>query len=252
VLVTGGGSGIGRATCLRFADEGARVVLLERRSDTGRATLRLLREGGRPAELVVGDVSREADVTRAVNTCVQRFGRLDVLVANAGSEGPMRDITAISLAEWDRLMAVNVRGVFLAAREVIPQMRSQGHGAIVVVSSNYAFVATPHSAAYCTSKGATLMLSRSLAVDLVGDNIRVNAVCPGNIDTPLYDRAMGQLTATPEEAKANVGRMGTPDEVAGVIAFLASADARYMTGSAVVVDYGEISRPGPVWGNPGW
>lgn len=121
-----------------------------------------------------------------------------------------------------------------------------------MVSSNYAFVATPHSSAYCTTKGATLMLARSLAIDLVGDNIRVNAVCPGNIDTPLYDRALRQQTATPEGAKANVGKMGTPDEVASVIAFLASSDSTYMTGSAVVVDYGEISRPGPVWGNPGW
>lgn len=252
MLVTGGGSGIGRAACLRFAEDGASVVLLERRADSGRATLRLLEKAGHAAELVVGDVSREVDVVRAADACVNRFGRLDVLVANAGIEGPMRDITAISVAEWDRLMAVNVRGVFLSARAVVPQMRAQGHGAIVVVSSNYAFVATPHTAAYCSTKGATLMLMRGLAVDLVADNIRVNAVCPGNIDTPLYDSAMRQQSLSPEEAKATIGRMGTPAEVASVIAFLASGDASYMQGSAVVVDFGEVSRPGPVWGNPAW
>ncbi len=252
VLVTGGGSGIGRAACLRFARDGAGVVLLARRAGTGRETLRMLRELDAPAELVVGDVSREADVIRAVDACLDRFGRLDILIANAGVEGPMRDITEISVAEWDHLMAVNVRGVFLAARAAIPPMRSQQRGVIVVVSSNYAFVATPHTAAYCATKSATLMLARGLAIDLVKDGIRVNAVCPGNVDTPMYDRALDQQTATPAEAKASAGRMATPDEIANVIAFLGSTESTYMTGAAVVVDYGETARPGPVWGSPGW
>ena len=249
-LVTGGGAGIGRATCLRLAAEGANVVLLARRERTGRVTLRMLERAGHRAEPVVGDVSVEADVERAADACILSFGRVDILVANAGIEGPMRDITTVSVEEWDRLMAVNVRGVFLSARAVIPRMRTAGHGAIVVVSSNYAFAATPHTAPYCTSKGATLMLARALAVDLVRDNIRVNAVCPGNVDTPMFDRALKQQTDTPREAKAAAGRMATPDEIASVIAFLASDEAAYMTGAAVVVDYGETARPGPVWGNP--
>jgi NAD(P)-dependent dehydrogenase (short-subunit alcohol dehydrogenase family) len=251
-LVTGGGSGIGRAACRRLTEEGAGVVLLDSDASAGHATQEGLEASGHHVEVVVGDVSLEADVARAVDTCVQNFGRLDILVASAGTDGPMRGITDISVAEWDRLMAVNVRGVFLSARAAIPQMRSQGEGTIVVVSSNYAFVSTPLTAAYCTSKGAVLSLARSLAVDLVSDNIRVNAVCPGNIDTPLYDHAIRQQTVNPDDAKAAVGRMGTPDEVASVIVFLASSDSAYMTGSAVVVDYGEVSRPGPVWGNPAW
>jgi NAD(P)-dependent dehydrogenase (short-subunit alcohol dehydrogenase family) len=251
-LVTGGGAGIGRATCLRLADEGAKVVLLARRARTGGATLRMLENAGHEAELVVGDVSLEDDVKRATDACITRFGRVDILVANAGVEGAMRDITSVSVDEWDHVMAVNVRGVFLSARAVVPSMRQAGHGAIVVVSSNYAFVAAPHTVPYCTTKAATLMFARALAVDLVGDNIRVNAVCPGSVDTPMFDRALQQQTDKPDEVKAAAGRMATPMEIAKVISFLASDDSSYMTGAAVIVDYGESIRPGPVWGNPAW
>jgi NAD(P)-dependent dehydrogenase (short-subunit alcohol dehydrogenase family) len=177
---------------------------------------------------------------------------LDLLVANAGIEGPMRDFGDITTAEWDRIMAVNVRGAFLTLRTCIPTMRAQRSGAIVLTASNYGFVATPHTTVYCATKGAVAALGRALAVELVPDGIRVNCVCPGNVDTPMFDRALAMQVENPAKVKAAAGRMAKPEEIANVIAFLLSEDATYMTGAQVMVDYGETCRPGPVWPSPQW
>jgi NAD(P)-dependent dehydrogenase (short-subunit alcohol dehydrogenase family) len=177
---------------------------------------------------------------------------MDILVANAGIEGAMRDFGDITTAEWDRIMAVNVRGAFLTVRSCIPTMRAQHSGAIVLTASNYGLVATPHTTAYCTSKGAVAALGRALAVELIPDGIRVNCVCPGNVDTPMFDRALAMQVDDPARVKATTGRMAKPEEIASVIAFLASEDASYMTGAHVVIDYGETCRPGPVWPSPHW
>jgi NAD(P)-dependent dehydrogenase (short-subunit alcohol dehydrogenase family) len=131
-------------------------------------------------------------------------------------------------------------------------MRAQHSGAIVLTASNYGLVAAPHTTAYCTSKGAVAALGRALAVELVPDGIRVNCVCPGNVDTPMFDRALAMQVYDPARVKAAVGRMAKPEEIASVIAFLLSEDASYITSAHLVVDYGETSRSGPVWPSPYW
>jgi NAD(P)-dependent dehydrogenase (short-subunit alcohol dehydrogenase family) len=201
---------------------------------------------------VKADVSVEKDMETAAAKVLSRFKKLDFLVSNAGIEGAMRDFGETTAAEWDRVMAVNVRGAFLTVRAFLPTMRAQKSGAIVLTASNYGFVATPHTTAYCTSKGAVAALGRALAVELVPDGIRVNCVCPGNVDTPMFDRALEMQVEDPAKVKAAVGRMAKPEEIASVIAFLLSEDASYMTGAQVMIDYGETCRPGPVWPSPQW
>ena len=201
---------------------------------------------------VRADVSDENDIETAVSKVLSRFKKLDLLVSNAGIEGAMRDFGETTAAEWDRVMAVNVRGAFLTIRACLPTLRSQKSGAIVLTASNYGFVATPHTTAYCTTKGAVNALGRALAVELVPDGIRVNCICPGNVDTPMFDRALEMQVDDPAKVKAAVGRMAKPEEIASVIAFLLSEDASYMTGAQVMIDYGETCRPGPVWPSPSW
>jgi len=237
-LITGGGSGIGRAAAVRFAREGAPVALLGRRAGPLREVAALVEAEGAPALVTPADVTREDDVRAAVAAVLERFGRLDVLVASAGSEGTLgQHLTEVSVEDWDRIMAVNVRGVFLSAKHAIPPMQRQGGGAIVVVASDSSFVATPRQVAYCTSKGAVLQFTRSLAVDLWGEHIRVNCVCPSAVDTPMLRRAVGDDLDQP-----GLEGIATADQVAAQILFLASDDAASMHGAALVADWGGMAR----------
>jgi NAD(P)-dependent dehydrogenase (short-subunit alcohol dehydrogenase family) len=177
-----------------------------------------------------------------IRDAVNRFGRIDVLVNNAGID-LAKTVPDTSEAEWDRLLAVNLKGVFLCAKAAIPVMRHQGGGTIINVASELALVGGSAIAAYCASKGGVLLLSKAMAVDHAADNILVNCVCPGPIATPLLDSITraerDPLAARREiEARTLLKRLGRPDEIATVIAFLASDDASYMTGSTVVVDGG--------------
>lgn len=251
-IITGAASGIGRSTALRLGRAGYAVVVIDVDESGAQDVAGACAGLGPPSMAIIADVSDEAQITTAVHRALERFGRIDVVVANAGIEGPMRDIVTVSAAEWDRVMAVNVRGAFLTVRACLPTLRAQRSGAIVLTASNYGFVATPHTVPYCTSKGALAALTRALAVELVPDGIRVNCVCPGNVDTPMFDRALAMQVTDPALVKASLGRMATPDEIAAVIAFLTSDDASYMTGAQVVVDFGETARPGPVWPSPNW
>jgi len=251
-VVTGGASGIGRATCKRLAREGCVVAVIDVDAVGALQAAEECKSMGATAIAAKADVSVEAEVKQAIDLVLEQFGRIDVLVANAGIEGAMRDFGDVTTADWDRIMAVNVRGPFLTVRTCLPAMRARHSGVIVLTASNYGLVATPHTTAYCTSKGAVAALGRALAVELVPDGIRVNCVCPGNVDTPMFDRALAMQTDDPARVKAEVGRMATPDEIASVIVFLASDEASYMTGAHVVVDYGETSRPGPVWQSRNW
>src|SRR5579863_9827871 len=243
-VITGGASGIGRAACLRIASEGSHVAVIDIDEECAKT--------GVEALALRADVSDENDIETAISKVLSRFKRLDLLVSNAGIEGAMKDFGETSAAEWDRVMAVNVRGAFLTVRACLPTLRSQKSGVIVLTASNYGFVATPHTTAYCTSKGAVNALGRALAVELVPDGIRVNCVCPGNVDTPMFDRALEMQVQDPAKVKAAAGRMAKPEEIASVIAFLLSEDASYMTGAQVMIDYGETCRPGPVWPSPSW
>jgi meso-butanediol dehydrogenase / (S,S)-butanediol dehydrogenase / diacetyl reductase len=251
-IVTGGGSGIGRATCLRLASEGCRVAVIDLDEESAEAVATQCAKNVVETMALKADVSVEDEIEAAVEKAHTRFKKLDYLVSNAGIEGAMKDFGATTAAEWDRVMAVNVRGAFLSVRACLPTFRAQKSGAIVLTASNYGFVATPHTTVYCATKGAVNALGRALAVELVPDNIRVNCVCPGNVDTPMYDRALTMQVADPATVKAAMGRMAKPEEISSVIAFLLSEDASYMTGAQVMIDYGETCRPGPVWPSPQW
>ena len=251
-IITGGASGIGRAACLRIASEGCSVAVIDLDEKGAYDVAEKCAKTGVETLALKADVSDEKDIETAVSKALSHFKRLDFLVSNAGIEGAMKDFGETSAAEWDRVMAINVRGAFLTVRACLPTFRAQKSGAIVLTASNYGFVATPHTTVYCTSKGAVNALGRALSVELVPDGIRVNCICPGNVDTPMYDRALAMQVDDPATVKAAMGRMAKPEEIASVITFLLSEDASYMTGAQVMIDYGETCRPGPVWPSPGW
>jgi NAD(P)-dependent dehydrogenase (short-subunit alcohol dehydrogenase family) len=238
-LITGGGTGIGRATAQLFAREGARVAVCGRNEATLRETADLVSAEGGQALAVRADVTNEADVQAAVAATVERFGGLDVLVANAGWEGPLRPLTDVGVEEWDQLMAVNVRGPFLCAKHSIPHLRARP-GAIVVVSSDSAFVAGPGMVPYCTSKGAVVMFTRALAVDLWADKIRVNSICPSNVDTQMLWRGLEASGGRADEVEPDY--LAPPELLASEILFLASDESRSINGHALVADYGGSAR----------
>ncbi len=197
------------------------------------------------------DVSDENDIEAAISQALSHFKKTGFSSIKRGNRrGRCAILAKPTAAEWDRVMAVNVRGAFLTVRACLPTLRSQKSGSIVLTASNYGFVATPHTTAYCTTKGAVNALGRALAVELVPDGIRVNCICPGNVDTPMFDRALEMQETDPAAVKAAVGRMAKPEEIASVIAFLLSEDASYMTGAQVMIDYGETCRPGTCMAKP--
>ena len=241
-LITGGAGAIGLATARRLARDGATVVIAD--LDTGRLedAVASAREAGVALESIPIDVTSEADVAGKVAQVVARHGRIDVLFTSAGVlvSGSVTDTT---LADWQRTLAVNLTGSFLCARAVLPSMIAAGAGSIVLMSSISGIVAEPAIAAYCASKGGIVMLGRQMAVDYGRLGIRVNVICPGWIDTPFNDPAIEQAGGIEAvqpfiETMVPIGRQGQPDEVADVVAFLASDDARLMTGSVVVADGG--------------
>ena len=241
-IVTGGGSGIGRATCLLFAEEGARVAVADKRKDNAEAVAAACRSKGAKAIAVEVDVARSADARRMIDETVKAFGRLDVLVNNAGY-GIAGTVLDTDEQAWDDLMGVNVRGVFLCSKHAIPVMQAQGGGTIVNTASVVAAVGVRNRAAYVASKGAVAALTRAIAIDHVADGIRCNAIAPGTIDTPYFDEIM-QKSSNPAdsrkalEARQLLNRLGTPEEIAAGILFLASDESRFATGSILTVDGG--------------
>jgi meso-butanediol dehydrogenase / (S,S)-butanediol dehydrogenase / diacetyl reductase len=241
-IVTGGGSGIGRATALRFAREGAAVVVADIRDDAAASVVgEISAAGGRATSLRV-DVAKEADCAAMAERATQLFGRLDVLHSNAGVLLP-GTVTELSVDDWRRTLDVNLTGAFFACRAAIPAMLATGGGSIILTSSVSGLVAEPAIAAYCATKGGLVMLAKQMAVDYARAGIRVNAVCPGWIDTPFNDPVIersGGLEALKPwiDAMVPMGRQGTPDEVADAVLFLASDESRLITGHALVVDAG--------------
>lgn len=237
-VVTGGGSGFGAAICRRFVEEGARVVVVDCRRDGADA---LARELGDAVVVVEGDVAVDADARRMIDTAVERFGRLDVLVNNAGAAQAPVSFVDTSEAEWDRLFAVNAKAIFLAARRAAPLMRHHGGGAILNTVSVAAIRPRPNLLAYNSSKGAALLLTKSLAIELAPDRIRVNAVCPGPGDTPMLSTFVGGDTAAHRAgflATIPLGRLCTPLDVAQAMVYLASDEASFVTGAVLEVDGG--------------
>jgi NAD(P)-dependent dehydrogenase (short-subunit alcohol dehydrogenase family) len=231
-VVTGGASGIGLATCGRLADEGFAVAALDLKPDAAAGV----------AALTLGcDVISEDDVSRAMDEVAARLGPVDVLVHNAGITGSRAAARCheTPVEEWDRVQAVNVRGPFLCSRAVLPSMMARGSGHIITIASIAGLVAFPGRCAYTASKGAALMLTRSIAVDYAAAGIRANAVCPGMVYTPMTSWRLDQpdLRAAVED-RIPAGRVAMPDEIADAVALLASGRLGYMTGHPLVVDGG--------------
>jgi NAD(P)-dependent dehydrogenase (short-subunit alcohol dehydrogenase family) len=243
VLVTGAGSGIGEAICVRFAREGADVVVTTQNPDHLASSLeRVATVAMREPVGLRLDVADADSVASAVAEVVERFDRIDVLCSNAGLDLPRAPaIQDVTDDEWNRVMAVNVTGMFLVTRACVPHIPDGG--AVVTVGSINSFVAWPNDLPYTTSKGAVLQFTRALALDLAPRGIRANCVCPGVIDTPLtrafIDAAPDRDAVIREyEAVAPLGRMGTAEEVANAVLYLASDEASFITGAALVVDGG--------------
>jgi NAD(P)-dependent dehydrogenase (short-subunit alcohol dehydrogenase family) len=231
-VVTGGGSGIGLATCERLAKEGFTVAVLD---------LRPAGAAGIAALTLVCDVTDEADVSAAMAMVSDRLGEIDVLVNNAGITGSRQATRCheTPVEEWDRVFAVNVRGPFLCSRAVLPRMVARGSGHVITIASVAGLVAFPGRCAYTASKGAALMLTRSIAVDYATAGIRANAVCPGMVYTPMTSWRLDQPQLRAEvEGRIPVGRVATPEEIADAVALLASGRLTYMTGHPLVVDGG--------------
>ncbi len=241
-LITGGGSGMGRVAARMFAAEGARVVVAEFDPGAGEETVRIVREAGGQATFVRADVSSDADTQAMVDHARAAFGRLDCLYNNAGIM-PEADHSVVDtdVATWDRVLAVNVKGVFLACKYAIPAMIAGGGGSIINIASFVALVgcSVPQDA-YTASKGAVLALTRSLAVQFGPQGVRANAICPGPVETPLL---MDWLVKDEEARRVRLarnptGRFGKPEEIVQLAVYLASDESRWTNGASLVVDGG--------------
>jgi NAD(P)-dependent dehydrogenase (short-subunit alcohol dehydrogenase family) len=241
-LITGAGSGIGRAMGEVFAEEGARVFVVDVNDEAAAQTAERITERGGVAASWRADVSRSEEVQAMVAGCLAQFGRIDILCNNAGI-GSTQSVVDTPEELWDRVFAVNVRGTFLGCKYVIPHMVNAGGGVIVNTASVAGLIGIRNRAAYCASKAAVVLLTKSVAVDFVRQNIRCNCVCPATVDSPWVERL---LAAAPDpaaeraalEARQPMGRLGTPDEVARAALYLASDDAAFITGSELVIDGG--------------
>ena len=247
-LITGGGSGIGRACASLFAREGARVVIADQdEAYVGEATRQLESESA-DFTVVVGDVSAASDVERMVEATVQAYGRLDVLVNSAGITSRQLPDTASAEEVWDRVVDVNLKGTYLACWYAVPEMRRSGGGSIVNLSSIMGLVGYPVGRGggfnpYPASKGGVLQLTRNLAIDTAADGIRVNCICPGYVESNLTrvlteDAAMRQGI----EARHPMGRFGRPEEIANAALFLASDESSFVTGAPLIVDGGYTAQ----------
>ena len=244
-LITGAASGIGRATALLFAREGAAVAIADIDREGGESVVETIAGQGGSAVFIPCDVSVAEDCNRAVERTVQKFGRLDILFNNAGiiRRATVPDTTE---EEWDRAMAVNSKSVFLMCRYAIPVMARAGGGVIINTASGWGLVGGRRAASYCASKGAVVQLTRAMALDHGEQNIRVNCICPGDTDTPMLQEEARQLELPPVEFVAGAAdrplkRVGSPEDIARAVLYLASDASSFVTGTTLVVDGGGLA-----------
>ncbi len=244
-LITGGASGIGRATAMLFAQESAMVAVVDIDQKLGEAVVAEIESTGGQAIFIHCDVAKAADCQRAIEQTAATFGGLDILFNNAGI-ARRTNVLTITEAEWDLVMAVNVKSIFLMSKFAIPYMEKRGSGAIVNTSSGWGLKGGGNAVSYCASKGAVTNMTRAMAIDHGPQNIRVNAVCPGDTDTPMLRSEAEQLGQPENEfmdeaADRPLGRYAQPIEIAQAVLYLASDASSYVTGAALVVDGGGLA-----------
>lgn len=240
VLVTGGGSGIGRAAAVLFANEGAKVVIANRRIETGNETVKIIKNSGGDAVFIQTDVSKKIQVENLIDTIVQKFGRLDCAFNNSGIDGKLASIVDCEEEDWDQIIDINLKGTFLLMKYEIKQMLTQGYGSIVNMSSICGKIARPNRCAYIASRHGIEGLTKTAALEYSSKGIRINAVAPGSIRTDIFYRS---IKANPEKEalymhRHPIGRIGEPEEVASAALWLCSNAASFVTGSIMSVDGG--------------
>ncbi len=247
-LITGGTSGIGEATAKLFAAEGARVAITGRRRELGESVVAQINRSGGAAIYIEADVVRSTDCARSIDQTIRAFNRIDILFNNAGiaAQGTLEQT---SEADWDRTFEVNVKGVYLMTKLIIPIMRGQGGGVIINNASDWGIVGGPGYAAYSATKGAVVLMTKTVALEVARENIRVNAICPGDTFVERWRRderrnSSGDMDQRLKEMgeEMPIGRVGTVDEIAKSVLFLASDDSSFMTGATLIVDGGNTAR----------
>jgi len=249
-LIVGGTSGIGLATAGLFIKEGAKVVIVGRQAEKGQAAVDEIRRKGVDAMFVTADVSRENDANCAVESTIQHFGRMDVLFNNAGI-APIRKIHEMTADEWDTVMAVNLKGVFLVSKAAIPVMERNGGGSIINTSSIFGITGSANYGAYCASKAGVIGLTKAMALECAEKKIRVNCISPGAVRTKmmeqefiLFSREKGIPADVLREAhakKSPLGRLAAPEEIAPLVVYLASEESSFVTGSNFLIDGGRLA-----------
>ena len=244
-LITGGASGIGRATAILFAQEGAAVAIADINADQGQSAVTEIESAGGKAIFIPCDVTQAEDCQNAVEQTILAFGGLDILFNNAGIIR-RADVVHTTEEEWDQVMAVNVKSVFLMSKYAIPSMEKAGGGSIINTSSGWGLKGGDNAVSYCASKGAVINMTRAMAIDHGKQNIRVNALCPGDVDTPMLRNEAKQLGQMEDQflaeaAQRPLGRYAQPIEIAQAALYLASDAAGYVTGSALVIDGGGLA-----------
>lgn len=243
-LITGGSTGIGRATAQIFAREGAKVAVADVNIEGAEETVRLIKDAGGDAIFIKTDVSQAADAEAMVKKVVETYGRLDCAFNNAGIEGDLQPTQDYAEATWDRVMGINLKGVWLSMKGEIQQMLSQGGGAIVNTASVAGLVAVPAMSAYVAAKHGVVGLTKTAALEYAKAGIRVNAVCPGGVDTPMVKRVFGNNPQFAEAAVAAepVGRLAQPAEIGEAVVWLCSEAASFVTGHPMAVDGGVVAQ----------
>ncbi|RZK13750.1 MAG: SDR family oxidoreductase [Pedobacter sp.] len=237
-VVSGAGSGIGRAIAITYANEGAKVVVADINEAHANETVKLITDNGGDAFVVIADSSKAEDNKRLVDEVVRKYGRLDIACNNAGMGGPAKPTGDYEPVEWDRVIALNLNGVFYACKYQLEQMEKNGGGAIINIASIHGQVAAPNSPAYTASKHAVVGLTKNIAVEYAQKNIRCNAVGPGYIETPLLTANLSEEAMKAVAAKSAINRLGKVEEIADLVAFLSSDKSSFTTGSYIIADGG--------------